>query len=1368
MDRVSGGGIPAYRRVVSGDFEFTHNFVERRNVGHIARLFAGCMIALMVLLLTPSLAMAQPEIEVQGNSTIINTPDTTPSIADGTDAGSVGVGSSKTLNYFILNNGTTNLTLTNPVVSGTNAGDFTVIQNPVSSVPAGNQTDFALSFSPSATGLRTATVTFTNNDGDENPFTFDVQGTGTATPDSFTIVSGNNQSAALNAAFAAPLVVRVLDGSSNPISGVTINFTPPDQGGGAVPGATLSQITLVTDGNGDAAITATANNLAGAYQVTATLPGFNQVSFDLTNGAGDVTAPRIAAITRANPTTQNTNADSLTWRYTFDEPVQNVDLTDFLASGPGGASFTVNAITSTVYDVTISGGDLAGLNATVSVSLAVGHNIGDLATPPNALTNTTPIGTNDDDFIVSNIGPEMYVEEMSANLEIADGRRGASLARGTLTLAVPPGGSQTFTYEIHNTGTSPLNLIGATPVTVTHYPAGTPSGINPRSTVDFNVTQPMQSTIPAGDFTTFTVTFAPLQAGYQYALVNIANDDADENPYDFQIIGIGQGVAINVRGNDTDIVDGDTTPDAADHTDFGDVNVASGDITRIFSVENTGNDWLVFNSTTISGPDAGDFTITNPLPAQRPAQNSAPLHIKFDPSAPGVRNATLTINSNATDEPAYSFALQGTGLNAAPEINVKQGATNIPDDPANDPAALSATDMSAGVGQSTTKTYTIENTGAGLLTLGANAVSITGTDTSKFSVPLQPASTLAAGATTTFQIRFSPDALRLFGPANIIIANDDADENPYNFRIQGTGSSVVVTSPEINVTGNAIGIVDGDTTPDAADHTDFGPADVTTGLISRTFTIQNTGSAVLTLGANATSLSGSGAGDFSIVSQPSATIVPGGNSTVVVQFDPSIAGVRSAILTIANDDADESPYNFNIQGTGTSAVSDITIALNVDGPDTRLNFSSATSALNFSVISAGGTAQTNIPNIPVGAHVVTVADLTAMGYAITAIMCSDTDSTTDLTTRTATIVVGPAESVTCTFTLKETRSITSQIIVDYLSTRNNFILNNQADRTRRFSRLKDAGIFQDSTGSTDTPLGFTAQLPSPVAVSVSDKLLSYAGSARETLGFFENRSGNSQLPDIGNWDIWSEGNFSLFNDNTSQSGNFGVVHLGADYLVSANVLLGARVQIDWIDQAFATTNGKVDGTGFMAGPYATIALGDNLFFDISGAWGLSQNTISPFGTYTDHFSTSRWMIDGSLAGQYVLDNWTVRPTLAFAYIDDYQNPYTDSLNVPIPGQRVAQGEVSFAPHVSYDFMLEDGSVLTPWLEVKGHYAFQTAGKPSTGSYGDAMNAFSASIGGGIDFNLTSGASFALSAQYGGIGTNATRYGLDFGVSVPLN
>jgi len=62
---------------------------------------------------------------------------------------------------------------------------------------------------------------------------------------------------------------------------------------------------------------------------------------------------------------------------------------------------------------------------------------------------------------------------------------------------------------------------------------------------------------------------------------------------------------------------------------------------------------------------------------------------------------------------------------------------------------------------------------------------------------------------------------------------------------------------------------------------------------------------------------GANAADFSVVAQPATPIAENGSTTFQIRFDPSVAGLRTATVRMANDDADENPYDFVVQGTGT-------------------------------------------------------------------------------------------------------------------------------------------------------------------------------------------------------------------------------------------------------------------------------------------------------------------------------------------------------------------------------------------------------------------------------------------------------------------
>ena len=100
---------------------------------------------------------------------------------------------------------------------------------------------------------------------------------------SISATSGTPQSAFVNFAFGAPLVVTVVDGDQNPISGATVTFEVPASGpGGAFTGGVN---TATTDASGIATSALfIANGSVGTYTVTATVAsGAEPANFVLTN-----------------------------------------------------------------------------------------------------------------------------------------------------------------------------------------------------------------------------------------------------------------------------------------------------------------------------------------------------------------------------------------------------------------------------------------------------------------------------------------------------------------------------------------------------------------------------------------------------------------------------------------------------------------------------------------------------------------------------------------------------------------------------------------------------------------------------------------------------------------------------------------------------------------------------------------------------------------------------------------------------------------------------------------------------------------------------------------------------------------------------
>ena len=259
---------------------------------------------------------AIPEIDITGNSITIPDGDTTPDTADGTDFGSTAVSEGTVVRTFtIANQGNINLTLNgSPLISisGTNADDFSVTALPTATVAAGGNTTFQVTFDPSATGTRNATVSIANNDNNENPYTFEIHGTGI-----------------------------------------------------------------------------------------------------------DATAPTFTSITRNTPAADLTDADTLIFRITFDEAVQNVDAADFQVNGITSVTVTeVSSVSASEYDITVSGGDLANFNGIVGLDLATGQDIADLA--GNALPNREP--STDETYTVVNATSPDTTDEPTVSEPLPDVR----------------------------------------------------------------------------------------------------------------------------------------------------------------------------------------------------------------------------------------------------------------------------------------------------------------------------------------------------------------------------------------------------------------------------------------------------------------------------------------------------------------------------------------------------------------------------------------------------------------------------------------------------------------------------------------------------------------------------------------------------------------------------------------------------------------------------------------------------------------------------------------------------------------------------------------------------------------------------------
>lgn len=90
-----------------------------------------------------------------------------------------------------------------------------------------------------------------------------------------------------------------------------------------------------------------------------------------------------------------------------------------------------------------------------------------------------------------------------------------------------------------------------------------------------------------------------------------------------------------------------------------------------------------------------------------------------------------------------------------------------------------------------TKTFTIKNTGLAPLNLSGD-VQVMGTNTRDFKVLTQPATTVAPGDSTTFDVQFAKKGKGV-RTATLRVASDDIDEANYDFTVRATDTMLAVT-----------------------------------------------------------------------------------------------------------------------------------------------------------------------------------------------------------------------------------------------------------------------------------------------------------------------------------------------------------------------------------------------------------------------------------------------------------------------------------------------------------------------------------------------------------------------------------------------
>ena len=287
---------------------------------------------------------------------------------------------------------------------------------------------------------------------------------------------------------------------------------------------------------------------------------------------------------------------------------------------------------------------------------------------------------------------------------------------------------------------------------------------------------------------------------------------------------------------------------------FGSVAVGSS-ASQNFTVQNTGGGTLT-GTASVAAPfsiaSGGSYSLT--------AGASQTVTVKFSPTVAQSYSQSVTFTGGA----GASRTVTGTGT-AAPAISVSPTTT----------VAFG----SVAVGSSSTQNFTVQNTGGGTLTGTASVAA-------PFSIASGGSYSLAAGATQTVTVKFSPTVAQSYSQSVTFTGGAGASRTVTG---TGTAASAISVSPTTTVAFGSVAVGSSST---------------------QNFTVQNTGGGTLTGTASV-------AAPFSIASGGSFSLTAGASQTVTVKFSPTVAQSYSQSVTFTGGTG----ASRTVTGTGTAVAS---------------------------------------------------------------------------------------------------------------------------------------------------------------------------------------------------------------------------------------------------------------------------------------------------------------------------------------------------------------------------------------------------------------------------------------------------------------
>jgi len=617
----------------------------------------------------------------------------------------------------LTNSGNAPLTISSIGLTGTNSSDFAQTNTcPLSpgKLSAGANCTISVTFTPSATGGRGATLSITDNAGG-SPHTVSLSGTGTApsaslSPTSLTFssqtvnTSSSGQSVTLTNGGTAPLSISSIgftgtnpgdfaQSTTCPMSPstlaasssctITVTFTPTTTG---VRSASLSIADTASGSPHTAAVSGTGSFPAGTYLSDGFENGLG-IWTTTGNGSASVQSTTVnsgasaAALTNVSGQVIGLHASlsgggqTLTYsRICFN--LSNLSGTTVLAQAK---DVNGNTLWEVDYDNGSKGLDVYFWNAARTRS--------DLYSPANLLTantwycaeveanetstgtgqvwlNGTSVGTVNADLSVTNPISQLYLWNNGAagtvymdDIQVSNAYNGP-VGAGATPLPAPkvslsPTGL-TFSSQATNTTSAGQTIT----LTNSGNAALTIGSIVISGMADFAQTNTCPlgpGTLAAAASCTVSVSFTPMATGPRSGSLIITDNAGGTAPG-----GSQQSVSLSGTGS-VPVVPVVSLSQSS--LSFASQAVNSTSTAQSVTLTNTGNAPLSISGISVTGTNSGDFTQTNTCPVSPStlaAGASCAISVTFAPSAAGSRSAGISIADNAGGSP-QTVSLTGAG-----------------------------------------------------------------------------------------------------------------------------------------------------------------------------------------------------------------------------------------------------------------------------------------------------------------------------------------------------------------------------------------------------------------------------------------------------------------------------------------------------------------------------------------------------------------------------------------------------------------------------------------------------------------------------------------------------------------------------------